>query len=491
MTRGKIATPLDLPRPILLLQGNRAITKQESVYESLRGAILNKLLPAHSRLPSTRTLAVRWRLSRGTVEAAFDRLQSEGYVTRLPGSGTRVSAIVPDSFIAAHGAPLGAPHQASAGPARAPSRCAAEAEVQYGVPFVARLADPALFPMAIWSKFLAKAMASAAPASLCSSDPSGNLDLRAEIADYLGKYRGIRCHAHNVIVTTGIRHSIDLVARSVLNKGDEVCVEDPGYPAAQKIFKMTGARLCFIPMESDGISGAALRRHRNARLAYVTPAHQSPLGITMSVSRRLELLDWASQGKAWIVEDDYDSEFNYRSAPLAALKAIDKYDRVIYCGSFNKTLFAGLRIGFMVVPTQLRDQLLSLWQTTGRSVAITEQIALADYMKNGAFVRHLRLARHAYQERRDIILTCLAGGAPGRHTISGQHAGFHFVLWLPEDSDAVGFCARAAERGLMLQPLEALCRKVKLPPAVLIGYTAISTAQARFSGRNLARLLVE
>jgi GntR family transcriptional regulator/MocR family aminotransferase len=292
-----------------------------------------------------------------------------------------------------------------------------------------------------------------------------------------------------VVVLTGIRHTLDLVARIVLRPGDTACVEDPGYPAAARILAQAGATVAPVPVGPEGIDCAALARHPGARLVYVTPAHQSPTGVTLPVTRRLQLLDWATRHDAWVVEDDYDSEFNYRDAPLAALKSLDAGGRVIYCGSFNKTLFAGLRVGFALVPPRLQAPLLALWQATGRSVGATEQLALASWLADGHFVRHLRAARRAYQERRDALLAVLAAEAPGRYTVSGQHAGFHFVLWLPPGSDEAAFCHRAAAIGLRLQGLRELCRASVLPPAIVIGYAALTMAQVRYHARLLAGLL--
>lgn len=494
MSRGKTALALDLPRPAALHGIDGAgRSKQEIVYATLRDAILTRLIQAGARLPSTRTLAKRWGLSRGTLEIVYDRLGAEAYLSRAPGSGTRVSAVVPDRYLMAARTAAGATMQAMAPEPRAPGEAgrasAADPGVRIGAPFVARLADPLLFPIPAWSRHVARALQGASAEQLCCADPGGLAALRVQIAAYLRAYRGIACDADDIVVLTGIRHALDLVTRSVLRSGDTVCVEDPGYPAALRIFEKAGALVVPVPVGADGFECAQLAGHEHARLLYVTPAHQSPTGVTMSATRRLELLDWAGRHDAWIIEDDYDSEFNYQSAPLAALKSLDHGRRVIYCGSFNKTLFAGLRVGFAVVPPPLREQLLALWQTTGRSVGVTEQLALAAWLADGAFVRHLRYARRAYQERRDAILAVLAAGAPGCYAVSGQHAGFHFVLWLPAGTDEAQFCARATLSGLNLQGLRGLCRHVELPPAVIIGYTALTMAQARYGAQLLAGLL--
>jgi GntR family transcriptional regulator/MocR family aminotransferase len=489
MARGKAEFALELPQPAALRETGAEAerSKQEIVYAALRDAILGRLIPANSRLPSTRTLAQRWGLSRGTVEAAYDRLGAEAYVTRLPGSGTRVSAVVPDRYLTA--TVPAQPAAAASRPQPAGHGKPLEVSVQAGLPFVARLADLAQFSLPAWSRHLASALRGASTEMLSMADARGWPPLRAEIAAYLRTYRGTQCDADDVVVLTGIRHALDLLARSVLRDGDKVCVEDPGYPAAAQIFSQSGAWLVPVPVDSEGLECARLRDHADARLVYVTPAHQSPTGVTMSVTRRLELLAWAESNGAWIIEDDYDSEFNYLSAPLAALKSLDRGGRVIYCGSFNKSLFAGLRVGFALVPPPLKENLVALWQTTGRSVGATEQMALASWLRDGAFIRHLRSARRAYQERRDTILAVLEASLPGSYSVSGQHAGFHFVLWLPDGTDETAFCSRAAAAGLYLQGLRSLCKEISLPPAVVVGYTALTQAQARYGAQLLADLL--
>ena len=471
MSRGKAASNLDLPRPDTLGAG-----KQQGAYDALRAAILNRQLPAGSRLPSTRSLAERWLVSRGTLEAAYERLHSEGYVQRVAGSGTRVCAVIPEQFIAA---PT---------PSETPRRMAVpdqpEAGVQSHVPFVARRPDAGLFDLKAWARCISRGLLAAGPGVLEAAHPAGLPALREQIADYLRSYRGMHCEADEVIVTTGIRHGLDLIARTVLRPGDIACVEDPGYKPARRLFSLAGAHVLAIPVTAEGLDTAQLPDA--ARLAYVTPAHQAPLGMTLSVSHRLALLDWAARADAWVVEDDYDSEYNYNSAPLAALKSLDSGDRVIYCGSFNKNLFPGLRVGFMVVPKALRPALLRTLQLTGHSVGATDQLGLVEFLGSGAFVRHLRASRQAYQARRDALLGCL----PAECAVSGQQAGLHCVLWLPSGIEESEFCTRAAAVGLTLQPLGKFCVDVRLPPAVIIGYTALTLAQIRYHGRVLTQLLI-
>ncbi|MDN7675290.1 PLP-dependent aminotransferase family protein [Burkholderia oklahomensis] len=493
MTRGKAAIPLDLPCPPGLSPGSPH-SKQECIADAIRDAILKRLLPGDSPLPSSRTLAARWGVARGTVEAAYDRLCAEGYIARTRGAGSRVCAVVPDSYLrAATQSRESGPRRpgAALAPAGAAGASAPEHAVRPGVPFIARLADPELLPLQQWKKHLGTSLLAATANDLCSTPSQGDESLRGEIAGYLREYRGIPCDADDIFITTGIRHSIDLVARTVLSPGSTVLMEDPGYASAWQIFTMAGAAVADIPVDREGIETVALDRHADARAAYVTPAHQAPLGITMSVSRRLELLDWAQRNRAWIIEDDYDGEFSYQTAPLPALKSLDACDRVIYCGSFNKTLFSGLRIGFMILPAELRPALSAVWRATARSVSVAPQLALARFIGRGDFAKHLRASRHAYRQRRDIVLDQLAKHGDGRYTVSGEHAGFHFVLWLPPGTDDATFVARTRAAGVSLQPIRGFCRSAVLDAGVIVGYAALTAAHARHGGRILGKLLAQ
>ncbi|KWD77572.1 PLP-dependent aminotransferase family protein [Burkholderia ubonensis] len=491
MTRGKAAIPLDLPCPPGL-SAQSPQSKQECIADALRDAILKRLLPGDSPLPSSRTLAARWGVARGTVEAAYDRLCAEGYIARTQGSGSRVCAVVPDSYLRASAQSRESgprPSVAAPEPAAAPDTAAPEHAVRPGVPFIARLADPDLLPMQQWKKTVGASLLAATASDLCSTPSQGVESLRAEIAGYLREYRGIACGPDDIFITTGIRHSIDLVARTVLSPGSTVLMEDPGYASAWQIFTMAGATVIDVPVDREGIETAALDRHPEARAAYVTPAHQAPLGVTMSVSRRLELLDWAQRNRAWIIEDDYDGEFGYQAAPLPALKSLDACDRVIYCGSFNKTLFSGLRVGFMVVPAELRPALSAVWRVTARAVGVAPQLALARFIEGGEFAKHLRASRHAYRHRRDLVLEQLAKHGNGQYTVSGEHAGFHFVLWLPPGMDDTSYVARAQAAGVSLQPIRGFCRSAELAAGVIVGYAALTAAHARHGGRLLGKLL--
>jgi GntR family transcriptional regulator/MocR family aminotransferase len=466
-----------------------AATKQERAYLAIRDAVLNGLVQAGDRLPSTRTLGQRWGIARGTLESVFERLQLEGYIIRKVGSGSRVSAVIPDNYLKAIADSLSVRPSQSSETVQPTLQRSAEHQARVGVPFVARLANPQLIEPAEWALHLQRAMAGLKSEQMCSAEPQGAQVLREQVARYLRNQRGIDCRAEQVLITNGIRHGIDLVARCVLKPGDQVCVEDPGYAAVHRIFEQAGAKLLHVPVDEEGFDLHNISGSMGCRLAYVTPAHQSPLGVIMSATRRMALLDWAQRQNAWVIEDDYDSEFNYQSAPLPALKSIDSMQRVVYCGSFNQALFSNLRVGYLLAPPELHRKILALWHTVGRSVGVSEQLGLAQFMRGPAFLRHLRRARLEYQVLRDIVLDTLMAEAPGRYRVSGEHAGFHLILWPLGEQDENVLIEGAEQLGLVLQPLRQSCHQIKLKPAFVLGFAALTRTQARSAASRLGRLL--
>ncbi|APA85068.1 PLP-dependent aminotransferase family protein [Paraburkholderia sprentiae WSM5005] len=490
MARGKTALSPDLPFPPTLPQaGNRS--KRDCIANTIRNAISTGLLSAQGRLPSSRTLADRWHVSRGTVEAAFDRLCSEGYITRTPGSGTRVSAAVPDSFLPSLTADLHKPNDRLAADVldRGMLLTSAEAPVQAGIPFIARLAAPDLLRASHWHKHAAEAAKDSGTIDADFMPTRGLYPLRQQVAAYLGVFRGLLCRPEDIFITSGIRHAIDAVARVLLEPSSKVAIEDPGYPGASQIFELAGADMVDIAVDEYGMKVADLEKHPDISLVYTTPAHQSPLGVTMSVDRRESLLKWSHQNQGWIIEDDYDGEFSFQSAPLPALKSQDQHQRVIYCSSFNKTVAANLRVGFMVVPPALQNRMLALSEMIGSPVSGTTQLALAAFMASGDFSSHLRRCRQAYQQRRDVLIRELERHASGKYNVTGGHAGFHFILWLKPGTDEQDIVNQAATVGIALQSLGSLCRRASFGPAFIMGYSALSLSQARFSGRKLGLIL--
>lgn len=460
-------------------------SRQAWVYRQIQERILKGALASGARLPSTRSLSLRWRVSRSTVEAVYDQLRSEGYTTGAVGSGTYVSAVIPDNFFR-RGLPAEQARPASSQPAPAD----ADPAIPTQALFSARIADATLFPMTAWRKALTASAKRVSPAQLANEESQGWLALREQVARYLGAARGISCDADQVVILTGIRDGLDLSARILLSRQDKVLVEDPGYLTAMPLFSQFTSRVVPIAIDAHGFSVARARRQRGVKLVHVTPAHQSPLGVTMPVSRRLELLAWAEEADCWIVEDDYDSEFNYDSAPLAALKSLDTADRVIHLGSFNKTLFNALRIGYAVVPKRWASAFSRARYTTGRSNSMIEQMSLASFLEDGSFARHVRKARAVYAQRRDRVLQVLAEAAgPEPLRVDGAHAGFHLVWWLPPGVDVDRMQARAQEQGLSVQSIAPFCRRVTLPPALVIGYSGLQMPDIERQGALLRELV--
>lgn len=488
--RTKQESSLDLPAD----PPRAGESKQSWVYRQIQERILKGVLAEGARLPSTRELAARWQVSRSTVEAAYDQLRGEGYTAGTVGSGTYVSAVIPDNFFR-RGLPGG---EASIG--TRPGQTGHGGAPQSPIPatpsatpallFAARTADASLFPMPAWRKGLMLSAQHVSPSQLANEESQGWLPLREQIARYLGAVRGISCEPDQIVILTGIRDGLDLSARILLTRQDKVLIEDPGYLTAVPLFSQFTPKVIPIAIDEHGFSVARAKRQRGVKLVHVTPAHQSPTGITMPVSRRLELLAWAKEQNCWIIEDDYDSEFNYDSAPLPALKSLDTADRVIHLGSFNKTLFNALRIGYAVLPKRWVPAYTRARHTTGRSNSMIEQMTLARFLQDGSFARHIRKARAVYAQRRDLVMHELAqamGDEPLR--VSGEHAGFHLLWWLPADADMAGMQARARAMGIAVQPLSDFCRRVTLPPGLVIGYSGLSAPQITQQGAQLRALL--
>lgn len=462
-------------------------TKQQWVYRQLAGAIDARLLQPGDSVPSTRALAARWGLSRGVVELAFEQLGHEGYLEAVVGRGTRVSALPPERFLRARPAVAIAPPMAPQ--VERPAMPSAH-PVRAGQPFIARLPDVQAFDLRAWRACIARASRALGPDDMGDADPRGLAPLREAVCRHLALSRGLSCTPGEVMIVTGIRHAIDLCAQVAVPEGATVALEDPGYAGAEAIFRLRGQRTVDIPLDDEGIDIEALRQVRVA-MAYVTPAHQAPTGVAMSARRRTELLAWAEATGAWLLEDDYDSDFSYERAPLPALKSEDRADRVIFCGSFNKSLFPGLRIGYIVAPAALMPRLVALRAATGRANPVLDQLTLAEFMRSEALLRQLKRARVAYKQRRDLIVRELVAAGCRASDFQGLQAGFHFVLRLPPGSDEDALVARADAQGMAVQSLRAFWRgrTPAPPPALVIGYTALSDAQAKWSARQLAGLL--
>jgi len=457
----------------LSIEPNEGDSKVVWVTRNLRNAVASGRLKAGDRLPSHRDLASPWHVSRGTVTTAYEQLQTEGVLSTRKGSGTFVANR--ETVTKEPQLPLDVINlELSSIDARRP--------------FLAREADLSLFPINVWQRHVGSALKHKASELLLDKSLMGQPSLRAEIANYLAFGRGIKCSAEDIMVTTGTRHSIDLVARALRDTTAEVRVEDPGYPHAAVIFSTSGLRVVPVRVDNEGlvVSEGELDGPK-ARLAFVTPAHQAPTGVALSLDRRRQLLVWAEEQNAYIIEDDYDGSFAFEAARLPALKAIDSGDRVIHMGSFNKLLFPALRLGYVVVPRRIRSEPQSVKAISGWSTSALEQLALTSFIKEGALSRHIRLAERTYAHRSRLALRSIEAEFGQTLNVTGTHGGFHFCVWLP------GKAAALQERlpEVRLQIVQRTSASGEQLNGFVIGFASLTDKVIKEAGRVLGCVLRE
>lgn len=427
------------------------------VYRRFRDTILSGALKPGARLPSARTLARDLRVSRNTVEAAFLQLTAEGFVARRVGSGTVVAETL------AARAPFSPGSNRSSAPkllrSPAPVRAApplsnrgrmiaelGRAEIAADYPMAPCGADVVAFPTKIWNRLLARA--SRQGGAFRFVDPFGLPALRAAIVEHARLTRGVQAEPEQVIVVSSTQQAIDLAARLLLDPGSTAIVEDPGYTAARAALVAAGAEIRSIPVDESGIVTDRLDGVPNARLAYVTPSHQYPLGVTMSLPRRLAMLQWADRRGTWIIEDDYDSEFRYQGRPIAALQGLDRSGRVLYVGTCNKVLFPGLRLAYLIVPNALIDAFAAARRISDGFSSPLSQTVLADFMAGGHFAAYLRLARDHYQMCRDVLVDRMRTQWGKAATAGPSDTGIHLVGYLQPDRDDARIARTALPNGL-------------------------------------------
>jgi GntR family transcriptional regulator/MocR family aminotransferase len=471
------------------------------IYEALKGGIRDGTFRPGTRLPSTRALCADLRVSRNTVVSAYEQLLAEGYAV----SRQRATTVVADVVTPRRPALDDAEREPSPAAPRVSTWAAnltrepwmppsASYAPRPGVRIDFRYGRPAAdeFPADIWRRLLAAHGKRIAHDSLGYAAPAGHPALRAALAQYLHRARGLRCDAEQIVIVNGSQQAIDLATRVLLDAGDAAVIEDPHYPSATVAMQALGARLIRIACDAQGLNPAQLPpSSQRARLAYVTPCHQFPSGVIMPLERRLALLDWAARTDAWIVEDDYVSEFRYEGSPLEALQALDRHGRVIYIGTFAKTLFPALRLGYMVLPRALVRAFVAAKWVADRFSPPLPQAALADFIASGQFERYLRRAGLRNAARRRALIEALRTQLGDRVEIAGENTGVHLVVWLdgvrPQQLD--GLIARAAEAGVGLYSVAPYYAQAPARAGLLFGYAALSEAEIRSGVRKLAALL--
>lgn len=494
MRRSERASPVILPGFIAGRDGAQPLYQQ--IHASFRQAILAGQWKAGQRAPSSRELARELQISRLPVLHAYAQLLAEGYLEARPGSGTYIA-----QRLRAHTKPPWATIRTA--PAVPPQiarqvRRHLQARPQDDRPWsqgwgAFGLHQPALelFPFSAWSKLLSRHVAETRIQDLRRIDPMGWPEFRAAIADYLRSARGLECAPEQIMVVSGSQQALDIIARTLLEPGQAVWMEEPGYWLARLALRMAGARLVPVMVDEEGLDvGRGIRAAPHARLVYVTPAHHFPLGATMSAARRLQLLEWARKSQAWIVEDDYDGEYRYESPPVATLFGMDRQERVIYVGTFSKVMFPSLRLGYMVLPRALVPAMCAVRYGVDIFPPFLSQQVMSRFLREGHFARHIRRTRLAYRERRQALMKELCPLTQPDMVLHGAAAGLHIALLLPKGCDDLRLAHAAAEEKLWLWPLSHF---YDLPqskrPGLVLGYGSVSTEEMPSAVRQLGKLL--
>jgi GntR family transcriptional regulator/MocR family aminotransferase len=460
------------------------------LYERMRSSILSGDLAPGTRVPSWNDLAAELKIARGTVKAAYDCLTGEGFLISRGAAGTFVNT----ALIAT----LKAPTQPTKRTLR--SRMVSKPQVANVFGLIACTSDlprpfqmglPALdvFPRALWSRLVARRARALHPTSMAYQQTAGDANLRAALASYLAVARGIGCTAEQVFITTGYSGALDLITRVLLQPHDTVLLEDPGYPPARVAMQLAGAHIVPVRVDEHGMQVDSLsQRAANAKLAIVTPSHQAPLGMPLSLPRRLALIEWATRQRAWIVEDDYYSEFRLQGRPLPALASLNQ-QRVLYVGTFSKVLLPSLRLGYVVVPPALQEAFTRITRYLAPSSSPLMQAVIADFMQQGHFARHIRRMTSVYHERRAALVSALQNILGSETNLKLRESALHLVLPLARRHNDVSIATRAAELGLAPSPLTPWIMQANNEPALLMSFANVPAKDAVRYVKQLATLI--
>lgn len=467
------------------------------IYDAYRTAIVEGRLRPRQRIPSSRVLASELGVSRFPVLNAYAQLLGEGYIESRVGSGTVVSSSIPDQLTSTE--PTGAPFVATRSGRRPVARRASMFPRLESAPWlggwgafgVGQVASDQ-FPLHLWSNLVARRCRNMDAKSFHYGDQKGSKALRETIASYLRTARSLHCEAEQIMVVSGSQQALEISARVLLDLGSRVWMEEPGYRLAADALALAGCQLVPVPVDTEGMDVAAgIERCRKARAAFVTPSHQFPLGVTMSASRRLRLLDWAQSSGSWIIEDDYDSEYRYRNMPIPALQGLDASARVIYVGSFSKVLFPSLRLGYIVIPSDLVDRFLTIRRAMDLGPPSFHQDVLADFITEGHFARHIRRMRVLYRDRRSALVDSISQELGSMVEMLGDEAGMHLAVTLRNGSRDVEIAERAARQNLWIWPLSPSYIGKAPRQGLILGFGSTTTTEIPNAVRKLRNLLAK
>ena len=487
-----------LPEHVLQrLERDSEIPLARQIYTILSDLILNEELSAGEKLPASRSLATDCGVSRNTIMFAYEQLLAEGYVVSQTGSGTFVSDTVPvtdwsteEGHEQQEEVPV-ADQEAQLSQRGFDLVNSPQASQEQWQPFVAGVPDISLFPKDIWMRLLRKHWQQATPAMLSYAHGAGYLPLRQALIERLRLARSVNGTAEQVMMISGLHNAISLIAHLLIDPGMTVWMENPGFWGASTVLKMAGANIVPIDIDEEGLAPTDEQLANPPKLIFVTPSHQYPLGHVMSLARRRMLLDYAKAHDAWIIEDDYDSEFRFAGLPIASLQGLDAYQRVIYLGTFSKTLYPGMRLGYMVLPENLVSHFgigLSEMYRDGR---LLEQAVLADFMSEGHYAAHVRRARLRYAKRSLLLREAITEELGADWVTSSVEAGLHLVIPLPEGSDDVAIARKAKAEGIMVRPLTQYYLQGPKQAGLLLGYANVPDEVIKPRFAQLARIVRE
>lgn len=479
---------------LVALDAELAEPLHRQVYRGIREAILSGRLAAGVRIPSTRRLADSLDISRSTLLVAFEQLIAEGYLVGVVGSGSYVARRIPDRLLQVQ-------REARAtetGSTQKPRLAARVAEIQGmhrggpwlgSTPLAFRSGIPPTdcFPLTVWSRLAGRCYRRIDASQLSHGSPLGYRPLREAIVSHLAASRGMRCSLEQVIVLSSAQEALELTTRVLLDPGDPVWLEDPSWFGARGALTAAGARIVPVPVDSEGLMvERGIAAEPGARLAYVSPSHQYPASVMMSLERRLTLLHWAAQSGSWILEDDYDSEYRYAGYPLTALAGLDAAARVLYVGTFNKTMFPALRLGYLVVPESLIEAFVSMRRIGAQHAPTIEQSILTDFISEGHYERHLRRTRAICRERRDCLIAAANRELPDVLEFAQVETGLHTVGWLSSSMDDVAIASAAAREGVEASPISRFYAGPCPRGGLVLGYAGFSYAEIDAGMRRLA-----
>ncbi|MGI8469742.1 MAG: PLP-dependent aminotransferase family protein [Pyrinomonadaceae bacterium] len=486
--------------PFIILDEKSKAPLYRQIYETIRRSILSGEFYSGKQLPASRELAKQLGISRMTVLNAYDQLLAEGYLESKMGAGTFVTQHLPEEFLYTpsitrqKSSVKNLPRQLTLSRYGKNVLRESRAVLPYNqtplVPFQHGLPAINEFPFDVWTKLTNKNYRALDRQAFGYGHPAGFPALREAIAAHLKSARGVVCAPEQVIITGGAQQAFDLIGRIFLEPKTKVLIENPGYFGVKQAFQSFDAKLVPVPVDEEGFNLASvLKQSRNARLAYVTPSHQFPLGITMSLPRRLQLLEWAKKNESWIIEDDYDSEFRYEGRPLPSLQGLDRDGRVLYIGTFSKTLFPALRLGCLVVPPDLIEIFTTVRALSSFHPPLIEQATLAEFIAEGHFGRHIRRMLQLYDERREILVSEIKKHLAGKLEVKNSASGMHIIGWLPDGFEDTRIAKQAALFGITTATVSSHSLTKWQRGGLILGYTAINEKQIKKGVRQLAKAM--